>query len=229
MSKKSSFTIKNHFEQHDVKTSFGLLESKFGISQTEILNAMSGDETAIKRIGQAQKIGKQIIEFMPRIGEAVRTAIRATEVYHKELGSLAQDAAKSTTSINSTINSTINANRKYINQLEEQKQISEFDKKIEAERHTYTMKYDKLKYDIENSIRSVDGDAKTIDLQNKPIYKQLDADEAYNLKRREQLLQYGDTAPLELITERRYVSSPNQLEPKPKENIAASFLRSLGF
>lgn len=229
MSKKSSFIIKNHHDDHDTKTSFNLLESKFGISKDEIINAVSGDEGAIQKIGEAQKIGQKILHFMPRISEAVRTAIKATEVYNKELGSIAQDAAKSATAINQSINSTIHGNRKYLNTLEEQKQTFQYQSTIESERHEYQTKYNQTQYIIDRNIWNVDSDAKAVDLANKPKLKQITADQAYELKRQEYLLEHGDTAPLDLINERQYVPASNQTKPKPKENLAASFLRSLGF
>lgn len=228
MSKKSSFVMKNHFDAHDVKTSFGLLESKFGISSKEVADAVSGNEAALQKIGQANKVAEKVIHFMPKIASAMRNVIKGTEVFHKEMGSLAQQAATATTSINSSINSTIHANKKYINQLDEQKQAFIYQNEAEQTRHENQTDFDKLKYNIDKNIIDVDYSAKVVDLNNRPALKQLSATQAYEMKRKEMLLEHGDEAPVHLISNRQYqVNEQESTQPKPK-NITQSWLRSLG-
>jgi hypothetical protein len=232
MSKKSSFTIKNHVAPK-TKRLTGLLKPKFGLDFSDLNKALQGDKTALQKIGEAGRQGQLTQELMPMLEESFINLIKGTEAYNKGVANITKQAANSAISIDRSVSQVMLASQKYNNQRKELAAEFATAKSTETIRHQYAVNYIQLKAYIEQYLMRVDGNAKLIEQANRPEVKQMGEDSRYELAAAKHLLEHGDNARLDLLSRREYatVTEGNQTSSF-KQSIQQKFsgvLSALGF
>jgi hypothetical protein len=206
MSKKSSFTIKNHIDRKGTKRITGLLKGKFGLDLSDINKALQGDQATLKMIGEAGRQGQLTQELMPILEEAYINLIKGTEAYNKGVANITKQGASSAIAIDRSVSQVMLASQKYDHQRKELAGEFASAKSLEDTRHEYAVNYIQLKAYIEKYLMKVDGQAKLIDQANRPEIKQMAEDSRYELAAAKHLLENGDNARLDLLPRREYTT-----------------------
>lgn len=205
MSKKQSFTMKNHVTKR-AKRITGILKGKYGLGLDTLNKALQGDQNALKIIGEAGRQGQLNQELMPMLEEAYLNLIKGTEVYNKSISNILKQGASSAIAIDKSVSQAMLANQKYGNQRKELAAEFATAKTSEIIRHQYAINYIQLKAYIDQYMMKVDGNAKLLDQSNRPELKQIDEDVRYTSAVAKHLLTHGDNAQIDLIPRREYAT-----------------------
>lgn len=205
MSKKPSFTMKNHVTKR-AKRITRVLKGKYGLGIDTLNKALQGDQNALKMIGEAGRQGQLTSELMPMLEEAYTNLIKGTEAYNKGVSNIIKQGASSAIAIDKSVSQAMLANQKYGHQRKELAAEFATSKNIETTRHQYAINYIQLKAYIDQYMMKVDGNAKLLDQSNRPELKQMDEDVRYNSTVAKHLLTHGDNSQIDLIPRREYAT-----------------------
>lgn len=237
MTKKSSFTIKNHVEPK-AKRIGSILKGKYGLDLQTLNSALAGDTKALKQIGEAGRQGQLTQEMMPLLEEAYLNLIKGTEAYNKGVANILKQGASSAINIDKSVSQAMLANQKYGNQRKELAAEFASAKTAEVMRHQYAINYIQLKAYIDQYMQRVDGKTKLVEQSNRPELKQIEEDTRYSSAVAKHLLSYGDNSQTNLLPHRQYAtvegsdSQGNKVVTTFKEKLTQSFgnvISALGF
>lgn len=221
------YKLKDSFAKKDLKTPVSLLKSKFAIDEDTIIQAIQGDVTAAKYLGEMGRQGRLTSELMPKITENIIAAIKGTEDYNVLKSKIYNQTLKSGLAIDKAVDSVEIESLKYRNGQIERKEILSNSRKTENQRHKWVLEYLAAKYNIDFHMANVDHNDKILNNDNRPEVKQIAEDMRYQAQLINHYLDSGEKGNPELITKKDYVTVdvPSQSMPNQPTNI---FGRAIG-
>jgi hypothetical protein len=195
--------IKNHVTPKG-KALNSQLSAKFGITLTDFEKAVMGDLIAVQRIGELHRQAEFMNKYAPRLKEQYLEIIEGTETYNLALADILQAAGKSTLAIDKAANATAIADRKFVHGKIELSAQYLIDKKLENDRHKYQLNYQEVKGYMDAFLVGVDRDVAVLEQNNRPEWKQIEADKKYQEKVIDEYLDNGNDARVDLIPQKNY-------------------------
>jgi hypothetical protein len=195
--------IKNHVTPKG-KALNSQLSAKFGITLTDFEKAVMGDLIAVQRIGELHRQAEFMTKYAPRLKEQYLEIIEGTETYNLALADILQAAGKSTLAIDKAANATAIADRKFVHGKIELSAQYLIDKKLENDRHKYQLNYQEVKGYMDAFLVGVDRDVAVLEQNNRPEWKQIEADKKYQEKVIDEYLDNGNDARVDLIPQKNY-------------------------
>lgn len=195
--------IKNHVTAKG-KALNSQLSAKFGITLTDFEKAVMGDLIAVQRIGELHRQAEFMTKYAPRLKEQYLEIIEGTETYNLALADILQAAGKSTLAIDKAANATAIADRKFVHGKIELSAQYLIDKKLENDRHKYQLNYQEVKGYMDAFLVGVDRDVAVLEQNNRPEWKQIEADKKYQEKIIDEYLDNGNEARVDLILQKNY-------------------------
>jgi hypothetical protein len=195
--------IKNHVTPKG-KALNSQLSAKFGITLTDFEKAVMGDLIAVQRIGELHRQAEFMTKYAPRLREQYLEIIEGTETYNLALADILQAAGKSTLAIDKAANATAIAERKFVHGKIELSAQYLIDKKLENDRHKYQLNFQEVKGYMDAFLVGVDRDVAVLEQNNRPEWKQIEADKKYQEKVIDEYLDNGNDARVDLIPQKNY-------------------------
>lgn len=195
--------IKNHVTPKG-KALNSQLSAKFGITLTDFEKAVMGDLIAVQRIGELHRQAEFMTKYAPRLKDQYLEIIEGTETYNLALADILQAAGKSTLAIDKAANATAIADRKFVHGKIELSAQYLIDKKLENDRHKYQLNYQEVKGYMDAFLVGVDRDVAVLEQNNRPEWKQIEADKKYQEKVIDEYLDNGNEARVDLIPQKNY-------------------------
>lgn len=195
--------IKNHVTAKG-KALNSQLSAKFGISLDDFEKAVMGDLIAVQRIGELHRQAEFMNKYAPRLKEQYLEIIQGTETYNLALSEILQAAGKSTLAIDKAANATAIADKKFVHGKIELSAQYLIDKKLENDRHKYQINHQEVQGYMDAFLVDVEREAATIEQNNRPEWKQIEADKKYQEKVIDEYLDNGDNARIDLIPQKNY-------------------------
>ncbi|MBD2296863.1 hypothetical protein H6G06_26150 [Anabaena sphaerica FACHB-251] len=195
--------IKNHVTPKG-KALNSQLSAKFGITLADFEKAVMGDLIAVQRIGELHRQAEFMTKYAPRLKEQYLEIIEGTETYNLALADILQAAGKSTLAIDKAANATAIADRKFVHGKIELSAQYLIDKKLENDRHKYQLNYQEVKGYMDAFLVGVDRDVAVLEQNNRPEWKQIEADKKYQEKVIDEYLDNGNDARVDLIPQKNY-------------------------
>jgi hypothetical protein len=202
-SKSSNLKLKNHITQKSGRIARAI-ESRFDINMQDFADAVSGDESKIRRIGELSRQGRLASEIAPQIAKAYNEIIDGTTAYNKAMSEVLINAGKSAIEVDKAAMGSALGNKQYMNKKREMAMDYVNATRSEESRHEYQMNYGQIRGYIDAYITSVDNRSSLIDQSNRPELKQVSADEAHKTKVVNELLAKGDKARVDLMPPKDY-------------------------
>jgi hypothetical protein len=199
--------IKDHVTGYGKNISRATNE-KFGISNKLIVQAALGDEKSLTQIADMGKLGERLVLAMPTIKEHLKTYIQGNTQYNQTLAELYNAGSKGALAIDKSASDVTLENTKFNNLLEEYKEKLFVSLEAESIRHEDQMDVIKLQAWVDSQMKDVDARIQQEGISNKPFLAQLKADEDYENKKIQHILEHGSQKDLSLIPHKQYVTNP---------------------
>ncbi|WP_414755585.1 hypothetical protein [Anabaena sp. CCY 9910] len=183
-----------------------------GVTVAELQQALTGDQVALKKLGSMYREGKMAAALMPAIIETIKTKVTNEQEWNKFLGEFVSSGSKAEVEIQKAKRESSFANVRYLDDMFELKEQFKASLEMERGRHNWTVDYNRAKLFADMVIQDVEGQVRLLEQGSRIKLKQMNEDQAYELKTAQHLLEYGDSADLSLIHKRDYaekVSSPS--------------------
>lgn len=181
---------------------------KFGINNSLIIRAVNGDEKALKEIGDMGKQGERLALAMPTIRDNLKAYIEGTTEYNTALAEIYKSGSKGAIAIDKAGSDVTLENSRYNNLIEEYKTKLFAQLEAENQRHDDAMDVIELQAWVDAQMKTVDAKASLESISNKPFLAQLKADEDYENKKIQHLLEHGSDSDLSLIPRKDYSTNP---------------------
>jgi hypothetical protein len=181
---------------------------KFGISNKLIVQAALGDEKSLTQIADMGKLGERLILAMPTIKEHLKTYIQGNTQYNQTLAELYKAGSQGALAIDKSASEVTLENTKFNNLLEEYKEKLFVSLEAESIRHEDQMDVIKLQAWVDSQMKDVDARIQQEGISNKPFLAQLKADEDYENKKIQHILEHGSQKDLSLIPHKQYITNP---------------------
>jgi hypothetical protein len=198
--------IKNHVSPRG-KALSSQLSSKFGITIDDFQKAAMGSLPHIQKIGELNKQATFIKEYVPKLKEAYLTIIEGTETYNLALADILKASGSASLKITKAMDSTALADRKFVNGRVEQAGQYLQDRRLEKERHAYTLDYQRTKGYIDAHFVRVDREDAVLNQTLRPEIKQVPEEKRHKGRLVDEYLTEGDDARPDLITHKEYAGS----------------------
>lgn len=183
-------------------------QKKFGITKSLIVKAAMGDEKSLKQIGDMGKTGERLQMAMPIIRENLKDYIEGTKEYNIALADIYRTGGKAASAIDKAASDVTLDNARYLNQIEEYKQQLFSNLEKETQRHSDAIDIIELQAWIDSQMVEVDMQAKFETISNKPLLAQMKADNEYEDKKIQHLLENGSESDLRLIPRKQFSTNP---------------------
>jgi len=181
---------------------------KFGITNQLIVKAAMGDEKSLTQIADMGKVGERLTLAMPSIKEHLKNYIQGNTQYNQTLAELYKEGGKGALAIDKAASDLTLENTKFNNLLEEYKAKLFASLEAESIRHDDQMDLIELQAWVDAQTKEVDINAQFETVTNKPFLAQLKADEDYENKRIQHILEHGSQKDLKLLPRKQYVTNP---------------------
>lgn len=175
-----------------------------GVSVSELERALTGDHAVLQKLGAMYQEGKMAATLMPAIIETVKTKITNEQEWNKFLGEFVADGSKAEVDIQKAKRQASFANVKYWDDMQELREQFKAQMEIETGRHEWAIDYGRAKFLADMIIQDVEGKVRLLEQRSRVEMKQLQEDEAYEIKAAQHLLEHGDNSNLALIHKRDY-------------------------
>lgn len=199
--------IKDHVTGYGKNISRATNE-KFGISNKLIVQAALGDEKSLTQIADMGKLGERLVLAMPTIKEHLKTYIQGNTQYNQTLAELYKSGSQGALAIDKSASDVTLENTKFNNLLEEYKEKLFVSLEAESIRHEDQMDVIRLQAWVDSQMKDVDARIQQEGISNKPFLAQLKADEDYENKKIQHILEHGSQKDLSLIPHKQYVTNP---------------------
>lgn len=199
--------IKDHVTGYGKNISRATNE-KFGISNKLIVQAALGDEKSLTQIADMGKLGERLVLAMPTIKEHLKTYIQGNTQYNQTLAELYKSGSQGALAIDKSASDVTLENTKFNNLLEEYKEKLFVSLEAESIRHEDQMDVIRLQAWVDSQIKDVDARIQQEGISNKPFLAQLKADEDYENKKIQHILEHGSQKDLSLIPHKQYITNP---------------------
>lgn len=183
-------------------------QKKFGITKSLIVKAAMGDEKSLKQIGDMGKTGERLQMAMPIIRENLKDYIEGTKEYNIALADIYRTGGKAASAIDKAASDVTLDNARHLNQIEEYKQQLFSNLEKETQRHSDAIDIIELQAWIDSQMVEVDMQAKFETISNKPLLAQMKADNEYEDKKIQHLLENGSESDLRLIPRKQFSTNP---------------------
>jgi hypothetical protein len=183
-------------------------QKKFGITKSLIVKAAMGDEESLRQIGDMGKTGERLQMAMPIIRENLKDYIEGTKEYNIALADIYRTGGKAASAIDKVASDVTLDNTRYVNQIEEYKQQLFANLEKESQRHSDAIDIIELQAWIDSQMVEVDMQAKFETISNKPLLAQMKADDEYEDKKIQHILENGSESDLRLIPRKQFSTNP---------------------
>ncbi|MBW4504953.1 MAG: hypothetical protein KME64_00305 [Scytonematopsis contorta HA4267-MV1] len=183
-------------------------EKKFGITKSLIVKAAMGDEKSLKQIGDMGKTGERLQMAMPIIRENLKDYIDGTKEYNTALADIYRTGGKAASAIDKSAGDVTLENTRFLNQIEEYKQQLFANLEKETQRHDDAIDIIELQAWIDSQMVDVEMQAKFEGISNKPFLAQMKADDEYEEKKIQHILENGSDSNLSLIPRKQFSTNP---------------------
>ncbi|MBD0263126.1 MAG: hypothetical protein ICV78_10485 [Tolypothrix sp. Co-bin9] len=181
---------------------------KFGISNKLIVRAALGDEKSLTQIADMGKVGERLTLAMPAIKEHLKTYIQGNTEYNQSLAEIYKEGGKGALAIDKAASDLTVENTRFNNLLEEYKEKLFASLEAENIRHDNQMDVIQLQAWVDGQMKTVEAQVQLEGLSNKPFLAQMKADEDYENKRIQHILEHGSQKDLDLIPRKQYITNP---------------------
>ena len=181
---------------------------KFGISNQLIVKAALGDEKSLTQIADMGKLGERLQMSLPTIKDHLKNYIQGNTQYNQTLSELYKEGGKGALAIDKAASDLTLENTKFNNLLEEYKERLFISLEAEEDRHLDQMDTIKLQAWVDSQMKEIDYKVQMENISNKPYIAQLKADEDYENKKIQHILQNGSESDLTLIPRKQYITNP---------------------
>lgn len=199
----TSLQLKDHITPKTRKLN-QVLKTKFGVTLEDFTSAMMGDVLKAQKIGELARQGRLSAEFAPKLAQAYQEIINGSTAYNKAISEVLVNAGKSAIEIDKAVIIASLANTQYGHKRTELAVELVNARHAENKRHNYQMNYQQIKGYIDAYLVGVDQKIAILDQSNRPELKQIDADEAYQVKVINHVLADGDNSRTDLISQKNY-------------------------
>ncbi|MHC5916112.1 MAG: hypothetical protein ACYTXE_35110 [Nostoc sp.] len=199
--------IKDHVSGYGKQISRAT-NQKFGISNQLIVKAAMGDEKSLTQIADMGKLGERLVLAMPTIKEHLKTYIQGNTQYNQALAEIYKEGSKGALAIDKAASDVTLENTKFNNLLEEYKEKLFVSLEAEDIRHQDQMDVIKLQAWVDAQMKTIDAQVQQESISNKPFIAQLKANEDYENKKIQHILEHGSQQDLSLIPRKKYVTNP---------------------
>lgn len=175
-----------------------------GVTVSELQQALTGDQVALKKLGAMYQEGKMAATLMPAIIETVKTKITNEQEWNKFLGEFVAGGSKAEVDIQKAKRQASFANVKYWDDMQELQEQFKAQMEIETGRHEWAIDYNRAKFLADMIIQDVEGKVRLLEQRSRVEMKQLQEDESYETRVAQHLLEHGDNSNLSLIHKRDY-------------------------
>jgi hypothetical protein len=177
-----------------------------GVSVGELQKALTGDQTVLRKLGSMYQEGKMAQTLMPAIIETVKTKINNEQEWNKFLGEFVTDGSKAELEIQKAKRQASYTNVKYWDDMNELSEQFKAQMELQNQGHKWRIDYGRAKLIADMIVQNVEGEIRVLEQRSRIELKQMQEDEAYQLKAAQHLLANGDNANLELIHKRDYAA-----------------------
>ncbi|MEA5622787.1 hypothetical protein [Nostoc sp. UHCC 0251] len=182
--------------------------NKFDISNQLIVKAALGDEKSLTQIADMGKLGERLQMSLPTIKDHLKNYIQGNTQYNQTLSELYKEGGKGALAIDKAASDLTLENTKFNNLLEEYKERLFISLEAEEDRHLDQMDTIKLQAWVDSQMKEIDYKVQMENISNKPYIAQLKADEDYENKKIQHILQNGSESDLTLIPRKQYITNP---------------------
>lgn len=181
---------------------------KFGISNQLIVRAALGDEKSLTQIADMGKLGERLQMALPTIKDHLKNYIQGNTQYNQVLSELYREGGKGALVIDKASGDLTLENTRFNNLLEEYKERLFISLEAEEDRHLDQMDTIKLQAWVDSQMKEIDYKVQMENISNKPYIAQLKADEDYEDKKIQHILEHGSESDLSLIPRKQYITNP---------------------
>ncbi len=181
---------------------------KFGINNSLIIRAVNGDDKALKEIGDLGKTGERLAMVMPSIRENLKAYIEGITEYNTALTDLYKTGGKGAIAIDKAASDVTLENTRYNNLIEEYKTGLFAKLESEVQRHDDAMDVIELQAWVDAQMATVNAKASLESISNKPFLAQMKADEEFEKRKIQHLLEHGSESDLTLIPRKDFTANP---------------------
>ncbi len=181
---------------------------KFGISKSLIVRAVMGDDKALIEISDKGKLGERLQMAMPAIRENLKNYIEGTKEYNVALADIYRTGSKGALAIDKAGGDVTLENTHFNNLMEEYKTKLFSDLEKEGQRHDDAMDVIELQAWVDAQMTTVNAKAQLEGISNRPFLAQIQADQDYENKKIQHLLEHGSEGDLELIPRKNFSTNP---------------------
>jgi hypothetical protein len=181
---------------------------KFGINNSLIIRAVNGDENALKEIGDMGKTGERLVTAMPLIRDNLKNYIEGITSYNTALAEVYKSGGKGAIAIDKAGGELALENTRYNNLIEEYKTSLFAKLESENQRHDDATDVIELQAWVDIQMATVNAKASLESITNKPFLAQMKADEEFEKRKIEHLLQHGSESDLTLIPRKSFTNNP---------------------
>lgn len=206
---KSAKYVKDHVTGYGKNLSRAT-KDKFGVSNQLIVKAAMGDEKALTQIADMGKLGERMVMVMPKIKDHLTAYIEGTTQYNQSLTEIYKQGGKGSLTINKSQSDLTLENTKFNNFLEEYKARLFASLGAEDNRHTDQMEIIQLQAWVDTQMKEVDHKVQMKTISNRPYVAQMKADDDYEDRKIQHILEYGSDKNLSLLPRKQYVTNPIQ-------------------
>jgi hypothetical protein len=199
--------LRNQVTQHSPKI-LSALQNRFGISQDIVLNAMNGDISAAKTLGEMARIGDIQKQFAPLVSQRVIASIEGTTAVNQAQADIINAAKSNGLTIERLENQAKLGEQSFGNQIEEMKIVYNLSHTNEQQRHMDSKSYVEMKAYVDAHVKNVDQQLKLHGINTSVQAKQLSADKNYESRAAQTWLSSGDGREIDLIERPEYTMSP---------------------
>ncbi|QIR41731.1 hypothetical protein HCG51_34135 (plasmid) [Tolypothrix sp. PCC 7910] len=182
--------------------------NKFDISNQLIVKAALGDEKSLTQIADMGKLGERLILVMPTIKQHLNSYIQGNTQYNQALAEIYREGGKGALAIDKASSDLTLENTKFNNLIEEYKVRLFASLEAEEDRHNSQMDAIELQAWVDTQMKEIDYKVQMENISNKPFVAQLKADEDYETKKIQHILEHGSESDLSLIPRKQYITNP---------------------
>jgi hypothetical protein len=183
-------------------------KDKFGISNQLIVQAALGNEKALTQISDMGKLGERLALVMPTIKEHLNSYIQGNTQYNQALAEIYREGGKGALAIDKASSDVTLENTKFNNLIDEYKTRLFASLEAEEDRHIDQMEVIRLQAWVDSQMKEIDHKSQMQTVSNKPFVAQLKADEDYENRKIQHILEHGSESDLSLIPRKQYINNP---------------------
>ncbi|MBH8565915.1 hypothetical protein I8748_27740 [Nostoc sp. CENA67] len=182
--------------------------NKFDISNQLIVKAALGDEKSLTQIADMGKLGERLQMTLPTIKDHLKNYIQGNTQYNQALSELYKEGGKGALAIDKAASDLTLENTRFNNLLEEYKERLFTSLEAEENRHLDQMDTIELQAWVDSQMKEIDYKVQMENISNKPYVAQLKADQDYENKKIQHILEHGSDSDLSLIPRKHYITNP---------------------